>query len=215
MTAEHFGVDELRAAVVTIDLHRGHLDPGTATLPLRPEPAGRVVSANARFLESARMGGLPVVHVVTVYRDLEEIHSNPFWKAIDATENARGDMRRHNMKGSAGTQLMPGILGPGDRVLETKKRYDCFLGTELDFVLRTLRVNTLLLTGVNTNSCVLTTTVAASSRDYAPIVVADCVDTMDGPDFHRMALACIERAFGWVMRSDEALRAVRAGGGVG
>ena len=44
--------------------------------------------------------------------------------------------------------------------------------------------------------------------DYAPIVVRECVDTVDGPDFHTWALSCIERAFGWVMTTDEALRAV-------
>ena len=44
--------------------------------------------------------------------------------------------------------------------------------------------------------------------DYAPIVIRDCVDTVDGPDFHTWALSCIERAFGWVITADEALRAV-------
>ena len=104
---------------------------------------------------------------------------------------------------------MPGALEPGDRVVSTKKRYDCFLGTDLDLVLRTMGVNTLLITGVNTNSCVLATTIAASTRDYACVVVSDCVETMDGERLHGPALECVERAFGWVMSSAEALAAVQ------
>ena len=94
------------------------------------------------------------------------------------------------------------LLDPRDFVVDTKKRYDCFLGTDLDFVLRSHGINTLLITGVNTNSCVLATTTAANVRDYAVIVVEDCVDSMDGPDLHAAGLACIKTAFGFVMDTD-------------
>lgn len=193
------GPGSAQAAVLTIDLHRGHLDPAVATLPLPADAAATVVAENVRFLEAARAQGLPIVHAVTTYRDLEEIHGNRFWKAIDSTSATRGSMRTHNMVGSPGTELMPGILCPDDRVVATKKRYDCFLATDLDFLLRRLGVGTLLISGVNTNSCVLTTAITASTRDYAAVVLSDCVDTVDGAEFHRMALACIERAFGWVL----------------
>jgi nicotinamidase-related amidase len=55
---------------------------------------------------------------------------------------------------------------------------------------------------VNTNSCVLATTTAANVRDYAVIVVEDCVDSMDGPELHAAGLACIKTAFGFVMTAD-------------
>lgn len=93
-----------------------------------------------------------------------------------------------------------------DWVVDSKKRYDCFVGTDLDFTLRAHGVNTLLITGVNTNSCVLCTTAAANGRDYAPVVVEDCVDTMDGPELHAAALLCIRTALGWVMGSDEVMQ---------
>ncbi len=204
-----FGVDEVRAAVVTIDVHRGHLDPGVATLPLPDEVAARVVAANVGFCERARAAGVPVVHVVTSYRDTAEIAVNPFWRAIADTGVTRSNIMRHNLDDLPGVQLMPGVFAPGDSVVATKKRYDCFLATDLAFVLAALGVNTLLLTGVNTNSCVLTTAITAMTRDFAVVVVSDCVDTVDGPEFHRNALAIVERAFGWVMSSEEALAAVK------
>jgi nicotinamidase-related amidase len=93
--------------------------------------------------------------------------------------------------------------------VDTKKRYDCFVGTDLDFVLRTHGINTVLITGVNTNSCVLATATSANVRDYAVFVVEDCVDTMDGPEIHEAALACVRAAFGWVMTSDEVIGALK------
>jgi biuret amidohydrolase len=204
-----FGLEAVLPAVLTIDLHRGHLDPEVATLPLEAEVSARVVATSVDVLERARAAGLPVVHVVTRYRDGEEISGNPFWRAIADTGATRSNVLRHNLEELPGVQLMPGILDPEhDRVVDTKKRYDCFLATDLAFLLDRLDVNTLLIAGVNTNSCVLATTIAASVRDYACIVMSDCVDTVDGPEFHASALACIERAFGWVMPGDEALAAV-------
>ena len=51
----------------------------------------------------------------------------------------------------------------------------------------------------------LCTVAAANVRDYAPIVIEDCVNTMDGDDLHYAALACIRTALGWVMSADDAL----------
>jgi hypothetical protein len=55
MLLADFGVDEVRRAVVTMALHRGHLDPHLATLPLTADGVARGI-------------GAPVVHVVTGYR---------------------------------------------------------------------------------------------------------------------------------------------------
>ena len=194
------GVAHVTPAVVTIDLHRGHLDE-VATLPLDPATSQRVVGANIGFLGEARRRGLPVVHVVTEYRTRDEIASNPFWHAISGTNVTRGNMMSHNLPGSPGTELMPGILCEGDVVVGGKRRYDCFNATDLEFTLRNLGVNTLLITGVNTNSCVLATTIIASTKDFGCVVISDCVDTVDGPDLHEAALECIERAFGWISSS--------------
>jgi ureidoacrylate peracid hydrolase len=91
-------------------------------------------------------------------------------------------------------------------VVDTKKRYNCFVATDLDLLLRSHGINTLIVTGVNTNSCVLSTVTAACSMDYSVIVASDCVDTMDRPELHDAALLCIRTAFGFVMTSEEIMR---------
>lgn len=207
-----FGVDTVRAAAVGIDLHRGHLDPAVATMPLEAKASEVVVAANRRFFDGCRAAGIPVVHLVTRYRDEQEIVTNPFWKTrADDPVASRKNVARHNLDGSPGCEIMPGLYRQGDWVVDTKKRYDCFVATDLDFLLRRHGINTLLLTGINTSSCVLATTIRANVLDYAPVVISDCVDTIDGPPLHEAALTCIRAAFGWIMDSDEALRTFAEG----
>ena len=77
----NFGVDKVRPAVVAIDCHRGHLDTTVATMPASPETAAHLTEANRRFFDAARKHGVPIVHLVTTYRDADEIRANPFWRA--------------------------------------------------------------------------------------------------------------------------------------
>jgi nicotinamidase-related amidase len=111
-----------------------------------------------------------------------------------------------------GLELMPGIERPGDTIVATKKRYDCFVGTDLDFLLRSGGHDSLLVLGVNTNSCVIATSIAASVRDYAVFVVDEGVDTML-PALHDAALAVIDASFGWVISAETTLDALRSRGG--
>jgi nicotinamidase-related amidase len=196
-----------RPAVVTIDMHRGHLDPAVATMPLNAHAAARVTEANAKLIAEARRRSIPIVHVVTAYNDVEEISSNPWWKSVAGTSATRANVLNHQLPGSPGLAVMPQLVGEGDLYVRNKRRYDAFAGSDLEFVLRTHGIDTILLTGVNTNSCVIATTVAGNARDYAMVVVEDCVDTMD-PSLHEPALAVIRQAFGWVGTGDEVLAAL-------
>ena len=199
----NFGVNNPKAAIVAIDLHRGHLDPEVATMPTSPEVARQMVDANKRLFDWARAVDIPVIHLLTHYRDVAEIAANPFWRTKAEDPHAtRKNVLAHNITGMPGVTIMPELYVVGDVVVDTKKRYDCFVGTDLDFTLRAHGINTLLITGVNTNSFVLATTAAANVRDYCAIVVEDCVETMDGPALHQAGLLCIRTAFGFVLNTD-------------
>ncbi len=201
-------LEGLTPAVVTIDMHRGHLDPSVATMPLDPASASRVTAAHEGLLAAARQRGIPVVHVITGYHSQVEISSNPWWASVAGSDATRANVLNHQLPGSPGLELMPQLLDEKyDVVIRNKKRYDAFMATELDHVLRSRGVDTVLVTGVNTNSCVLATTIAGNARDYAMIVVEDCVDTMDRT-MHDPALAIIAKAFGWVASSHEIIRAL-------
>ncbi len=197
-------------AVVAIDMHRGHLDPAVATLPLPAERCGPVVARAAALLGELRAIGVPVVHVVTEYREPGEIAANPFWQAIDADPaKARKGILRHNLAGSPGTEVMAALRDARDHLVRGKKRYSAFFATDLDFLLRRLGADTVVLAGINTTSCILCTAFEATNRDYRVVVAADAVDSMDGEEMHRFALRLVAAAVGWVWSNDEIVKALR------
>jgi nicotinamidase-related amidase len=175
------------------------------------EVAGILVDAAVRDVEELRSLGVPIVHVVTAYRNREEILGNAYWRfQAGRPDSARAAIAEHNLEGMAGLELMPGIRRDDDRVVATKKRYDCFIGTDLAFLLETGRYDALLILGVNTNSCVIATSLAASVRDYAVFVVEEGVDTMLTRELHDAALAVIDASFGWVISGETTLDVLRA-----
>ncbi|MGH7353573.1 MAG: isochorismatase family cysteine hydrolase [Candidatus Rokuibacteriota bacterium] len=206
-------LDRASAAVVAVDMHRGHLDPSVATLPLPAERCGPLVKRAAALFSALRELGVPVIHVVTEYRDGAEIAANPFWKAAhDDPTKARRGILRHNIIGSPGTEVVAELLDPRDHVVRGKKRYSSFDGTGLEFLLRRrLGADTLILAGVNTTTCVLCAAFEATNRDFRVVVAADAVDSMDGEEMHRFALRLVAAAAGWPLSSDEILRALDGG----
>lgn len=206
-------LDPTTTAAVCVDLHRGHLDPQVATLALPPDRAARVVHDASVLLRELRRRGVPVVHVVTSYRDSGEIASNPFWRAIHQDpEKTRRGILDHNLEGRPGTEVMPELWEDGDLLVATKKRYSPFLATDLEFLLRSrLGVETLILAGVNTNTCVMCTAFDSTNRDFRVVVAEQGVDSMDGERMHRFALESIAASLGWVLSNDEILQALDAG----
>jgi biuret amidohydrolase len=202
-------------AIVTVDMHRGHLDMDVATMPAKPEDAKRVI-ANARAaLDHARRLKVPVIHVVLVYRRLPGIGSegmtSPFWKALHATQGdldrltpgRKSTVREHNIEGSPGTQIIPELFREGDYVINNKKRLDCFHGTDLRQLLDTLKVKNVMLMGINTNTCVLNTSFTAFNYDYRVVVLSDCVASMYGDDLHVLGLQNVARCLGWVISNEQ------------
>ena len=108
-----------------------------------------------------------------------------------------------------GTEIIPELHDPRDLVVRGKKRYSSFHGTDLEFVLRRrLAVDTLVLAGINTSSCVLNAGFDATNRDFRVVVAADAVDSMDGEDMHRFALRLMGATVGWPLTTAEILTAL-------
>ena len=202
-------------AIVTIDMHRGHLDMEVATLPAKPDDAKRVIANAKAALDFSRKLKIPVVHVVLVYRRLpgigNEAAASPFWRALHAaqgehdrlTPGRRSTSLEHNIEGSPGTQIIPELYREGDYVINNKKRLDCFHGTDLRQLLDTLGVKTVVLMGINTNTCVLNTSFTAFNYDYRVVVLSECVASMYGDDLHVLGLQNVSRCLGWVVTNEQ------------
>jgi len=213
-----YGQLELRpaeTAVITIDMHRGHLDMDVATMPAKPEDAKRVIANARKVLDFSRGLKIPVIHVVLVYRRIPGIGSegmtSPFWKAMHAaqgetdrlTPGRKSTVREHNVEGSPGTQIIAELYRDGDYLINNKKRLDCFYGTDLRQLLETLKVKNVVLMGINTNTCVLNTSFTAFNYDYRVVVLSDCVASMYGDDLHVLGLQNVARCLGWVISNEQ------------
>lgn len=73
---------------------------------------------------------------------------------------------------------------PGD-VTVLKRRVSAFTGSDLEVVLRSRRIGTLVLCGIATGGVVLSTLREAADRDYRLVVLSDgCLDA--DPEVHRV-----------------------------
>jgi nicotinamidase-related amidase len=119
------------------------------------------------------------------------------------TPGRKSTVREHNIEGSPGTQIIPELQRPSDYVINNKKRLDCFYGTDLRNLLDTLGVDSVVLMGINTNTCVLNTAFTAFNFDYRVVVLSDCVASMYGDDLHELGLQNVSRCLGWVITNEQ------------
>jgi nicotinamidase-related amidase len=209
--------DPAKTAVLTVDMHRGHLDMTNATMPALPDEATRVLGGAGDFLGFAREHGIKVYHVVLTMREHEMAASlNPRHAVggVTFSENtvptdAQKQELLHNIEGSIQTELMPELdRQPDDYLLTNKKTLSCFIGTELEWSLKRDGIDTLLIMGINTNTCCQNAAFDAFNYGYKVIMMSDCVSSMYGLDLHDFALENVARCLGWVLSNDEAKQKV-------
>lgn len=218
---EMLELDPSETCAITIDMHRGHLDPTAATMPVPAETAASVVAESAALLDDLRALGVPVVHVVLSWRPDEAYNFNPRVNAgrmtlseFTPTTEAMASGTVHNLIGSVQCEVMPEI-GPfgDDVVVDTKKTLSSFLGTELDVLLQQflpVEVRNVILLGINTNTCVQCAAFESMNRGLRVIVPPECVASMYGVDMHQAALQNIARCLGWVMPGPEIVEKLKA-----
>ena len=127
----------------------------------------------ARVLGAARQAGLPVVYVKNRFRDgYPEV--SPYNKVFSGVKQ-RGLMRESTPGADIHAEVAP---EPGE-VIVTKCRSSAFYGTELETVLQVKRINRLVLFGMRTSGCVLSTVRQAADKDNDITVISDCCADTD------------------------------------
>ncbi len=152
--------------LLVIDIQKdGLLPAGSTGIPLMPGFPS-IVERSARVLAAARRAGVPVIFFLEEHRA----------SGIDIGRELDGAESMHCVEGAPGTALVDELKPSGDREFFVKKRrYSCFIGTELDILLRALRAETLIIVGCLTDVCVHYTAADAHQRDYVIRVLPDCV----------------------------------------
>ena len=137
----------------------------------------RLTAAVNELIRKARRRNVPVIWVRQEFeRDLSDAFLIMRKRTIPKT-----------IKGTKGALILPELdRRPEDREV-VKKRYSAFFRTDLDEQLRTLRVDTVVLAGINTHACVRTAAIDAYQRDLEVRIVRDCVLSPD-EEHHRVSL---------------------------
>jgi len=128
-----------------------------------------LLDATAAAIAAARRGGMRVIYVVVGFRPgFPEISPrNQIFSAIKAS-------------GGIAADIHPRVAPAPDEVIVTKHRVGAFMGTDLDMILRSNGIDTLVMCGIATSGVVLSTLRHAADCDYRIIVLRDCCSDMDG-----------------------------------
>ncbi len=153
-------------------------------------------------------GGLALVPVINRLIAWARTHSVPVVFTHEMHRADRSDFGIelefdpvHCLEGTTGVELVPGLdARAGDVRIRSKRRYDCFLGTELDLVLRCRRIENIVACGVTTHQCVMSTVFTARHLDYRVLLAADACAGVS-PDHHAAALLCMSDVFAYVTDS--------------
>lgn len=132
-----------------------------------------------RAIDAARGAGIPVIYVVVGFRPGHP-EISPRNRTFSALAGAGGFGADDDS-----AQIHPDVAPRAEDVIVTKRRVSAFAGSDLDVVLRSLEVRSLVLTGIATSGVVLSTLRQAADLDFELTVLADgCLDA--DPEVHRV-----------------------------
>jgi len=194
-----FALVPSRTALINVDLQRCFVEGS----PLAA-PAGRaVVERVNRLARACRQAGALVVHTRS---SIKPDRSNAGLMA----QLVPAFIIDLYAEGAASAQLHDALeVDPAD-IIVGKPRYGAFHGTDLEQILRTRGIDTVIITGIATNICCETTAREASQHDFHVFFISDATATMDmggvpAEDLQRAACASLAQVFAQVATVDEIL----------
>ena len=176
-------VDPRHAALVVVDMQRDFCKPGGAfeRLGISISMYSEMIPRLARLVDGARAAKVLVVYLLmTVLPDrASESPAQIRFNMRMHLSQGEGEPLRYTEDGSEGQKLIPELtVEDGDLVVK-KYRSSAFWGTNLDMLLRSNGVQTVIVSGCTTEGCVESTARDAMFNDYYVVIADDCVASDD------------------------------------
>ena len=140
----------MNTAVIILDMARGYGDASTY------EPG--MVSRIKRLKDVAHERGAPVLHVHSLRRPSDNL-PQPGHMMVDQPENL---------------EVLPELLPVDQDILIYKRYLSGFSHNDLDYTLRCMGIDAVLIAGASTDNTVLWTAADAFQNRYAVCVLEDC-----------------------------------------
>jgi nicotinamidase-related amidase len=179
-----------RAALLVIDMQRFFLDPASPTFTCG---GLAILPTLKRLIAAFRKAGRPVIHTRHVHHPdrLDAGIMGWWWEGMC-------------LEGSPESEVHEQLAPLSHEKVVLKHRYSTFYNTDLETVLRCLRIEDLVISGIMTNMCCESTARDAYYRDYRVFFLADGTGTVN-EEMHLASLLNLAFGFAYVTTAREVI----------
>jgi ureidoacrylate peracid hydrolase len=223
---EALAINPAQSAIIVVDMQNDFGSEGGMFALAGIDISGirNAIAPTARVLAAAREAGMTIVYLKMGFRpDLSDagLPDAPNWikhrplRAGEAITAPDGTASRILIRDTWNTEIVPDLTPERGEIILYKHRYSGFYETDLDNVLRSRSIKSLVFTGCTTSVCVDSTIRDAMFRDYTCLLLTDCTAEPIGHGLarsnHDASLLVIQVLLGWVSNSAEFISALAKG----
>jgi nicotinamidase-related amidase len=192
-------LDPAHTALLIVDMQRdfccagGSFDRLGVDLSMYPPLIERIAALTAA---ARRSGVMPVFIQMTVLagRASDSPAQIRFNLRLHDGHHGQADPLSYTLDGSAGQQFVPGLEPLEGELVVKKYRSSGFWGTNLDLLLRSNGIKSVVVAGCTTEGCVESTARDAMFNDYYVVIGTDAVAS-DDPAQHEASMYLMARRF--------------------
>jgi biuret amidohydrolase len=186
-------LDKDKAALIVVDMQNFFLDPKSPTFTC----GGLAIMPNLKKLIAAfRQAGRPVIYTKHVHHP-DKIDAGImgwWWEGMCIEGTPESEVH---------SEIAP---FPGDKVI-LKHRYSAFYNTDLETVLRCLKIEDLVIAGIMTNMCCESTARDAYYRDYRVFFPANATGSIN-EEMHLASLLNLAFGFAYITTAEEIIEQI-------
>lgn len=184
-------LNQEKAALLVIDMQRFFLDPNSPTFTCG---GLAILPTLKRLIAAFRAAGRPVIYTRHVHHPdrLDAGIMGWWWEGMCLEGSAESEVH---------ADLVP---SPNEKVI-LKHRYSTFYNTDLETVLRCLKIEDLVISGIMTNMCCESTARDAYYRDYRVFFLADGTGSIN-EEMHLASLLNLAFGFAFVTTADAVIQ---------